>query len=220
MRAALALVVMLGSVTASADGIYFSESVGGANVKDELAQQMTDTFHIQIAVGYRLNKSWAVEGYFAGDLGEATWREGTRQPVAARCIDCGNGGGSGGQGYYQQNSLTSTGLAVKYLRPLGEHVEVYLRGQLGKAWLDESDFSGRGLGLGTGIQLKGKVRALGFLFWPLFFVPVGPKVTAAMFVDGGSDFYRLHRHGDLDNSDAIDGSLSHLTIGWAVGADF
>ncbi len=64
------------------------------------------------------------------------------------------------------------------------------------------------------------MRVLGFLFWPLFFVPVGPKVTGALFIDTGADFYRLHRGGDIDNPDAIDGSMNRITIGWAVGADF
>jgi hypothetical protein len=157
----------------------------------------------------------------AGDIGTVSNVDAGPRNVAARCVDC--GGGDGGGDYYDDyssSSMTTVGLDVKYLRPLSDNFEAYLRGSLGKGWLDSSDYSGRGFGVGAGVQLKGKVRALGFLFWPLFFVPVGPKVTAALFVDTGADFYRLHRGGDLDNRDAIDGSISRLTIGWAVGADF
>lgn len=220
MRPALVLALLLGSTaTAAADGIYFSEQVGGSNVKNELGRYLDGTVNIRFAVGYRLSTSWAIEGFIAGDVGST---QAVPRPVgyAARCIECGDGGGGYGQSFDYVDSLTTAGLDVKYLRPLGEHFEVYLRGRLGKGWLDSTDYSGRGLGIGAGAQLKGKVRALGFLFWPLFFVPVGPKVTAALYIDGGSDFYRLHRGGQLDNPDAIDGSINRLSIGWAVGADF
>lgn len=51
-------------------------------------------------------------------------------------------------------------------------------------------------------------------------MPVGPKVTGALFVDAGTDFYRLHRDGDLGNPDSLDASTNHITIGWAIGSDF
>ncbi len=222
MRAALVLALLLGTAsTAAADGLYFSESFGGSNVKDELGSHINGAVRIRFALGYRINKSWAVEGFVAGDVGTVSHIHADDRPYAARCIDCAEpDGGYGGWGHSSSSSMTTVGLDVKYLRPLSDNIDVYLRGSLGKGYLDDSDYSGRGLGIGTGVQLKGKVRALGFLFWPLFFVPVGPKVTAALFVDGGADFYRLHRHGDLDNNDAIDGSISRLTLGFAVGSDF
>jgi hypothetical protein len=37
-------------------------------------------------------------------------------------------------------------------------------------------YGGFGLGVGGGVQLRGSVRALGFLWGPLFFVERGPKV--------------------------------------------
>lgn len=223
MRAALALVLVLGTArAAAADGIYFTESFGGTDVKNELANHVDEAVRIRFSLGYRLSKSWAVEGFVAGDIGSTPPRNPRPYGYAARCVECGSGN-EGGNDYpsvlYSQ-SLTTVGIDVKYLRPLSDNIEVYLRGSLGKGYLDNSDYEGRGFGVGAGAQLKGKVRALGFLFWPLFFVPYGPKVTAALYVDTGADFYRLHRGGNIDNPDSIDGSMNHITIGWAVGADF
>lgn len=219
MRSALVFALVLGTAsTAAADGLYFTESFGGANVKDELGSYIKDAVRIRFGLGYRLGKSWAVEGYVAGDIG-TTSHLGTRD-YAARCGDCGADPGSDYYDHHSATSMVTIGLDVKYLRPLSDRFEVYLRGGLGKGWLDDSDYSGRGLGVGAGAQLKGKVRALGFLFWPLFFVPAGPKVTAALFVDTGADFYRLHRGGNPDNRDSVDGSISRITFGFAVGSDF
>jgi hypothetical protein len=58
----------------------------------------------------------------------------------------------------------------------------------------------------------------GFLYWPLFFIPVGPKVNASLFVDHGTEFYRLHPEGGQGRT--IDARLSRLTFGFNVGADF
>ncbi len=217
MRAALVLALVLGTAsTAAADGLYFTESVGGSDVKNELGTEISSAMRIRFSLGYRINKSWAVEGFLAGDIGTRVQHG---SGYAARCIEC---GGNNTGGYVDPSSyasaLTTVGIDVKYLRPLADNFEVYLRGSLGKGYF--GDHSGRGFGAGAGAQFKGKVRALGFLFWPLFFVPVGPKVTAALFIDTGADFYRLHRGGNLDNPDAIDGSMNRITIGWAVGADF
>ena len=219
MRAALVLALALGTAsTAAADGLYFTESFGGTDVKNELGHHISSALRIRFGLGYRINKSWAVEGFVAGDVGTVgNVTEGSG--YAARCIDCGgnNTGGYGNPSPYS-SEMTTVGIDVKYLRPLSENFEVYLRGSLGKGYF--GDYSGRGFGAGAGAQLKGKVRVLGFLFWPLFFVPVGPKVTGALFIDTGADFYRLHRGGDIDNPDAIDGSMNRITISWAVGADF
>jgi hypothetical protein len=220
MRAALlTALLVLGSSTASAEGLYAGYSLGGSSVGDELGQDINDAMRIRVSVGYRLSKRWAVEGFVGGDIGTSSHL--VNRSYAASCGDCGGDVVQPPQwGYSRSTSLTTVGVDVKYLRPLGEKFEVYLRGSLGKGWLDDSDYSGRGFGLGAGAQIKGKVRALGFLFWPLFFVPWGPKVTAALYADAGSDFYRLHRHGDIDNPDSIDGSINRFTIGWAVGSDF
>ena len=99
--------------------------------------------------------------------------------------------------------LDEYGVALKYIQPLSQHFLVYLRGSAS-------------VGFGAGVALKGKVRALGFLWWPFFFMPLGPKVTAAITLDDGYDFYRLHGPSPT----AIDAQLTHLTLGFAVGSDF
>jgi hypothetical protein len=96
---------------------------------------------------------------------------------------------------------------------------VYLRGSAMVGGLDRAgfdSFEGRGLGVGAGVQLKGKGSVLGLLFWPLFFTNVGPKMTAALWLDSGYEFYRLHG----DRPTAIDAQLSTLTFGFALGSDF
>lgn len=70
-----------------------------------------------------------------------------------------------------------------------------------------------------GLQLKGKGSVLGLLAWPLFFlIRKGPMMTAAIYLDEGYDFYRLHSGNRIH--DAIDAQLTHFTLGFAVGSDF
>lgn len=205
------------SASAAADGVYFSESIGGTDVQDELGQKIDGAFRFRFAGGIR-RREWAVEGWLAGDLGTGprAYDGGAPNPYppARGCIDyCYD------DSYSSSMGLLTYGIDVKYLKPLARNIEVYLRGSISHGHLD-GDYSGRGLGFGAGVQIKGKVPAIGFLFWPLFFTDWGPKVTAAMFIDDGFDFYRLHQFGDRDNGRSIDAKLSHLTIGWAVGSDF
>ena len=58
----------------------------------------------------------------------------------------------------------------------------------------------------------------GFLYWPFFFLPLGPKTSAALYIDHGVDFYRLH--DTSGRTDALDAKLTRLTIGFNVGSDF
>ena len=202
MRQPLVTIVALAalSTTARADGFYYSESVGAGHVKDELAAYMPDAFaRIRIALGLRMQQ-WALELYLAGNL------DGNDRVI--------EGGAPPG--------LISYGMDLKYLQPLSEHFSVYLRGSLGRGILEgvPGDYRGRTAGLGAGIQLKGKVRALGFLWWPLFFTGIGPKVTAGLFLDDGYDFYRLHEHGDFEHGKAIDAKVSYMSLGFSVGSDF
>jgi hypothetical protein len=104
---------------------------------------------------------------------------------------------------------------VKFLQPLAPNVELYLRGGLSRGYAAGLDASGRGLGLGAGVQVKGKVSALGLVFWPLFFSGVGPKITAAAYLETGYEVYRLH--GPRRSTDA---QLNHLMLGFAFGSDF
>jgi hypothetical protein len=217
MRCLLSLAVLvLATQTAVADGVYFTESFGGTDVKDDLSPYMESAVRIRVAGGYR-TKNLAFELWFAGDLNAGS--QGTyddASPSTGYEISTPNGGGYYGDGNSDSyTSLASYGLDLKYLQPIAPNLELYVRGGLSKAYAEGLDAEGRGLGIGAGIQLKGKVPALGFLFWPFFFTNIGPKITAAVFVDTSYEFYRLH--GPTHTTDA---SLDHLTLGFAVGNDF
>ncbi len=203
--AAIAAMLVLSASAASADGVYVTESYGGTKVGDRLADHVESGLRVRLALGVR-HGPIAVEGYVAGLISGAVESLGDDGPIG------------------HDDGLVMGGLDLKYLHRISDHVEVYLRGSASRAALTRTrvDYSGRGLGIGAGIQVKGKVPALGLLFWPLFFVPhlPGPKLTGALFVDDGFEFYRLHPGGALDATPAIDGKLSHLTIGFALGSDF
>ena len=207
------LLVCLAGSTASADGVYFTEGIGNTKISDELAAYMpTDALRIRIAVGVRHDR-WAVEGFVAATInGEDRYGGGAGQPEPAHPYQ------PDGGGYRRAPDLTAFGLDVKYINPIARHLELYLRGSIGAAAGDGAlqGYTGRGLGFGAGIQLKGKVPALGFLWWPLFLTNLGPKVTGALWLDDGYDFYRLHGPSPT----AIDAQLTHLTFGFAFGSDF
>jgi len=203
--AALVLVASVG--TARADGFYFEESFGGTRVHDEMAAYMPDAFRLKAGIGLR-HHQWAYEAWFAGNMNTSLYF-----------------------GSAPQSDLVSGGLDVKYIQPVASHLEVYLRGSamVGSGTEALEGWEGRGLGIGAGIQLKGKGSVLGLLWWPLFFTKIGPRMTAALWLDSGYEFYRLH--GDkptapdaervgLRPASAIDAQLSTLTFGFAVGSDF
>jgi len=196
-----ALALCASSTSARADGVYVTEAIGGSDVKGELSQYVSSAFRIRLALGYRFGR-WAAEGWLAGDLGVD--RDGPRVRDTL------------------PTSLGEVGLDLKHLWPVSKHLDIYLRGSASHAGASYGidGYGGRGLGVGAGIQLEGKVPVLGFLAWPLFFTNWGPKVNAALFVDTGADFYRLHEHGDLGNPRAVDGTLTRLTVGWGIGSDF
>jgi hypothetical protein len=206
--------------SAEADGLYFAEAFGGAKVNDELAERMSSVFRARLTLGYRFG-DWAVEGFAGADMGGA---RGRGYDVAARTTGGDNvsEGGcdctSSGFHDYTLGTMGEVGLNVKHFTRISEHTELYLRGGLSKAWLD-NDYEGRGIGIGAGVQVKGKVPAIGLLFWPLFFTGWGPKITMAGFVDTGADFYRLHEGGNASGA-SIDGTMQSVTAGIAFGSDF
>ncbi|MEO8548841.1 MAG: hypothetical protein ABI678_02665 [Kofleriaceae bacterium] len=206
MRSSVLIAMMLlASATAHADGVYYSEEIGATHVKDELAAHESDTtlLRMRVAAGYR-------RGPLAYEIGL-----GMHLDAGELAYD---GGGARGA------SLGAVDFSVKYLQPIARHLELYVRGSASYGWADGAlaDYAGRGLGFGAGIQLKGKGSVAGLLFWPLFFIiQKGPMMTAALFVDEGYEFYRLHPGGDLARSQsAVDAQLSHFTMGFALGTDF
>jgi hypothetical protein len=196
MRLLLVAAVVLASAgPAVADGFYLTEGFGGTKIGDELGEHARGGMRLRLSAGARVAKRWAVEGWIAAMIPSVGLLDG-RTP-----------------------SLTTYGLDVKYINPITEHFDLYLRGTISRGQLSApvwDGYDGRGLGAGAGISAKGKVRALGFLFWPLFFTGIGPKVTAAVYLDSGYEFYRLHRRGDA----SIDAQVTTMTLGFAVGSDF
>lgn len=206
---ALAATILLPLATASsahADGTYVSAGLGPGEVSDDLGAHVRDTIAGRFAIGHRVGNI-AVEGY----VGPESDNGDTTEPGLA------------------DFTAVRLGIDVRYILPVGKNLQLYARGGLSRMsaslpspepddFSSADDYSGRGLGGGVGVQLRGKVRGLGFLYWPLFFIPVGPKVDAALFVDHGVDFYRLHR--EVGPAHSIDARFTRLTIGVNVGADF
>jgi hypothetical protein len=209
------LVLCLATTSAAADGFYVTESLGGTRVKGELASHLDGAFNIRVAAGYR-SGNWAFEGVMTGHLGFVDeFSHPDCDPgycYAARTVTPPSQSPSS-----PGSELLTYGVEVKRINRLTEHLELYVGGGLGRGVMS-GNYAGNGLGLRAGVQLKGKVPVVGFLFWPLFFTDWGPKVTAALFVDNGVDVYRLHeRYG---NRGSIDAQLHHLSVGFAVGSDF
>ena len=210
MRAALvattvaAFALLAAPRLAAADGTYFTMGFGPGDVGSELRDYSASTFRIRAGIGHRIGNV-AFEGFVGGDIMDD----------------------------YQVSEASSVGLDVKYILPLSSAFQAYVRGSASRmstnigsggyddcygCYYDGREYSGRGLGAGAGLQLRGKVRAIGFLDWPLFFVPAGPKVNAALYVDHGYDFYRLHASDERGGS--IDAKLYRWTFGFNVGQDF
>jgi len=119
LRGFLVLVVMLSTAVAHADGYYYTESVGGTHIKDQLGQRADSAVRIRLSLGMRQG-SWAIEAWVAGDLANKPI------PVSDRW-EPGHGG---------QASLVQYGVDVKYLQPIADHLELYLRGGLSRAQTD------------------------------------------------------------------------------------
>jgi hypothetical protein len=204
--ALLAVVALAASPrTAGADGSYFTLGMGPGEVENELHEYVgNDTFRVRVGLGHRFGR-WALEAFLAGDIPED--------------YDTAVG------------DLDTVGVDLKYIVQLSDRFQGYVRGSASRMSTEATftdtcfdcayggrEYSGRGLGAGAGMMMRGKVRALGFLYWPLFFVPAGPKVNASLYLDHGYDFYRLHPHDGRGG--AIDATVMRWTFGFTVGKDF
>jgi hypothetical protein len=206
---AAAVAVLAAPGLAAADGTYFSFGMGPTSIKDELASQTGDDgLRVRLAVGHRLG-NLAFEGFLAPEFFDLF------------------------------TTALATGVDARYILPISSGLQVYVRGSMSRLSttlgggddyastryggccgdsLGGRDYAGNGLGGGVGVQLRGRVRALGFLYWPLFFIPAGPKVNAALYIDHGYDYYRLQPADSRYST--IDAKVSRLTFGFNVGADF
>lgn len=209
LLAVIAAGTLFATTTARADGWYFSEGFGQTEIGDEMASKFSGSnFTARIALGRQVGP-WAIDAY-----------------VQVMSMD--------GRGSYAGGDYTAAtvGVDARYFVKLAGPLQVYLRGGLNKMSLHEhsgyisnreaafdprgGDYAGRGITYGAGIRLSGKVRALGLLYWPLFFLPYGPKVNASLWLDTSNQFVRLHN----PHARSLDGRLSTWTFGFSIGGGF
>jgi hypothetical protein len=206
MRIALALasVSLALASTARADGVYFTQNVGVGNASGELESMVGRTLRTRAGLGARVGYL-AIEGWLAAHV--QAERVNNEIPMI------------GGDPPPGRADLEQYGVDVKAIAPLHRTRDITAEGYLrlgagivsGTGELD--DQRGYQLGAGGGLQIRGRVRVLGFLWGPLFFLNKGPKITAALFVDHGHEWVVIERG-------AIEARLSALTIGFAVGSSF
>lgn len=190
-------VLAAATATARADGIYLSEGFGVTHVGDELGQRIPraqGAFHITF--GFRTGH-WSYELLGGGTFSGVDSIDSPPPP-----------------------SLATLGVGVKYSTRLSRHLELYAEGNASEGRLageGVDGYAGRGLGASAGLVFKGRGSVLGLLAWPLFFTNIGPKMTGALYVEDGYDFYRFHRGVD---DPAIDAQVTHWSFGIAAGSDF
>ena len=198
-----ALALVLASTTAHADGFYYSQAYGLSSARGEGAPALGESLQLRIAMGWRFG-AFTVGPWLglnmAGERDNAYF------------------GFVGGDPTMGDSDLKNYGIDGRYHATVHENLVMYVRGgpryASGLGALD--GYSGFGVGAATGLQLTGRVRALGFLFAPMFFMNKGPKITASVFIDQNVDWYRL-RASDMP---AISMPLIGTSIGIAAGSHF
>ncbi|HEY0189567.1 MAG TPA: hypothetical protein VGC42_00500 [Kofleriaceae bacterium] len=184
-------------------GAYVEESFGVATSRGPLGRMLGSPLHVRVGLGMRLGH-FAIEPWFLSDM--QTDRVGAFRGLI------------GGDPAAGSSDLSALGIDLKYIVPIDKHLEVFVRG--GPLSADANGamagYAGRGFGFGGGAQLTGKVRALGFLWSPLFFLKRGPMVTGSLFLDAGYDFYFLR----ADDAPAINSRVGHVSLGFAIGSAF
>jgi hypothetical protein len=196
------LMTLLLARMAHAEGVYFSQTVGVGHADEPSIGRALRT---RASIGARVR--WlAVETWVASNTRPA------REDAAILFV-----GGEPRAG----SDLASYGVATRAIAPLHRTrdliVEGYLRANAGVATAtgELAGFGGHTFGGGGGFQIRGRVRALGFAWAPLFFVERGPHVTGALFVDTGLERVTL-RAGER----SLAANVSQLAIGFAVGSTF
>lgn len=202
MRALLVMLLLTSADARAEDGIYFHQTVGVGQAQDPLIDK---TIQTRAGVGARVR--WlALEAWAASDTQPA--RDGALFGIV---------GGEPKLG----TDLASYGMSTRLILPIHRTDTALLEGyaRVGAGLVEATGqldgFAGHTWIGGGGIQIKGRVRALGFAWGPLFFMKRGPRVTGALFVDYG--YERMTLHG-ADRE--IRTGMSHLVMGFAVGSSF
>jgi hypothetical protein len=198
-----ALTLVLASTTAHADGFYYSQSYGVSSARGEGAPPLGESLQLRIAFG------WRVDAFTFGPV------LGVNMAVERDNAFFGVVGGDPEMG---DSDLKTYGFDARYHGAINEHFVMYVRGgpRYASGLGALNDYSGWGVGGGTGVQLTGRVRALGFLFAPAFFMKKGPMVTASVFLDQSVEWYQLNASSMPGVSMPIVGTA----IGMAAGSHF
>lgn len=210
MRSAVTALTLAAAVTASAparaDGFFYQQSYGISSARGDDSGVIGESLQLRIGLGWR----WG-----ALQVGPTFYGH-----IAGRRDDSAYFGLVGGGPEEGDSDMEVVGGDVRWNEQLYRNVSVYMRG--GPRWahgtggvLDGA--SGWGLGAGTGVAMTGKVRALGFLFLPLFWSNKGPKITASLFIDHNVEWYRLR-----GGTNSMDVSLPMVgtSIGFGAGSFF
>jgi len=199
----IALAVACTPALAHADGYYYSESIGVSSARGQDVGAMSASLRTRAGLGYRWGVL-SVEPWVSADLTFS--RDGATLELF------------GGSPQMGKADLEGGGLDVRLPEPIGDGFQLYTRA--GPRYASANGaldaYSGFGFGAGTGVALVGHVRALGFLWAPLFFASKGPHVLAALYVDEGVDIYALHAPGMA----GITAPVLATSLGFAVGTDF
>ena len=198
-----ALVLVLATSTARADGFYYSQAYGVSSARGDGAAPLGESLQLRVALGWRFG-AVTVGPWLGVNMAVA------RDDAFLKIV--------GGEPEAGDSDLKNYGLDARYHATVREHLVMYVRGgpRYASGLGDLDGYSGFGVGAATGVQLVGRVRALGFLFMPLFFSTRGPLINASVFVDENVDWYRLHASGMRELSMPLVGT----NIGIAAGSHF
>lgn len=202
MRGLLVVVLLCATRRAHADGVYFQQMFGLGQADSPLIGK---TIQTRAGIGARV-ANLAFETWVASD--SAPEREGALFGVV------------GGEPK-MATDLASYGVALRTILPIHHTEKVQFEGytRIGAGLVEASGrldgYTGTTLLAGGGFQVRGQVRALGFVWGPLFFLNRGPRVTGALFVDYGYERMDLAR---ADRELRI--KSTHLMMGFAIGSAF
>jgi hypothetical protein len=204
MRLAALALVCAATQTSQADGFYYQQSYGVSSVRGEANPMIGESLQLRIAFGWRFG-SLQVGPWFSAHLA------GERENGYFRNL-------VGGDPVTGDSDLETMGADLKYNATIRPHLSAYVRGgprhASGLGALD--GYRGWGLGAGTGVALTGRVRALGFVFLPLFFSDRGPKITATVFVDQNVEWYSLRG----PSMSSLSTPLVGTSVGFGAGSHF
>ena len=198
-----ALALVLATSPAYADGFYYSQSYGISSARGDGAAPLGESLQLRIAFG------WRVGAFTFGPL------LGANMAVER---DNAYFGFVGGDPVMGDSDLKMYGFDARYHGAITDHLVMYVRGgpRYASGLGDLDGYSGFGIGGGTGVQLTGRVRALGFLFAPAFFLKKGPMVTASVFLDESVEWYQLSK----SNMPGLSMPLVGTAVGIAAGSHF